>query len=147
MVIGWIFFGPPGVQLIFMADIVGLATEMVIMPLPQAVECYIYAMLYFSFSVMALGCITLFMSTLFNRMTTATVAGITIYFVCYIVSAMPFGEEIRPYLLSTVINSVSIFWMERIPMGKLIDNISMIGLYICVFSGLSLASFTLKDIR
>ena len=96
---------------------------------------------------MALGCITLFMSTLFNRMTTATVAGITIYFVCYIVSAMPFGEEIRPYLLSTVINSVSIFWMERIPMGKLIDNISMIGLYICVFSGLSLASFTLKDIR
>ena len=43
--------------------------------------------------------------------------------------------------------NVSIFWMERIPMGKLIDNISMIGLYICVFSGLSLASFTLKDIR
>jgi hypothetical protein len=37
--------------------------------------------------------------------------------------------------------------MERMPMGKLIDNISMIGFYICVFSGLSLASFTLKDIR
>lgn len=146
IVIGWIFFGAPGVQLIYMRDM-WIETDLVIMPLSQAVACYIYTMGYFAVSVMALGCLTLFFSTIFNRMTTATIAGLTVYFVCYIVCNLPFCEDIKPYLLSNVMNGISIFWLERLPVGRLIDNLCLIGLYISVFTGLSLATFTLKDIR
>ncbi len=146
IVIGWIFFGAPGVQLIYMHDM-HIETDLVIMPLSQALLCYACTMAYFAASVMALGCITLFLSTIFNRMTTATIAGITVYFVCYIVSTLPFCEDIRPYLLSTAMNGISIFWMERLPLGRLVDNLCLIGLYVSIFTGLSLASFTLKDIK
>lgn len=146
VIIGWIFFGPPGVQLVYMHHF-GLSTNLVIMPLSQALTSYVFTMFYFSFSVMALGSMTLFFSTIFNRMTTATVAGITVYFVCYIVAALPFCEDIQPYLLSTAMNGIAIFWLERLPVGRLIDNLCLLGLYISIFSGLALASFTLKDIK
>jgi len=146
LAIGWIFFGPPGSQLIYMHNL-GLDTDLVFMQLSDASLAYLYTTLYCAFSVMALGCMTFFFSTVFNRMTTATVAGITIYFVCYLVGALPFCAELRPYLLSTAMNGISVFWLERIPFGMLTDNLCLLGLYISIFSGLALTTFTIKDMK
>ncbi len=145
-IIGMIFFGKPGTQLVYMHDL-GIDTTLVIMSFKQALISYTYSIAYFSLAIMALGTITIMFSSIFNRMTSATVSGITVYFVCYIVGQLPFASEIRPYLLSSAINGTTIFWMERIPTGRLVDNLCLLGLYIAVFAGASLFTFNLKDIR
>lgn len=146
LVIGRIFFGPFGLQLVFLHEM-GIDTDLVLMSPLRALEAYFLSVCYFSVSIMGLGSVTLFLSTIFNRMTSATVAGITIYFVCYIVSALPFSAEIRPYLLSSAMNNIFIFWMERMPEGRLLDNCFLLGIYITVFASMSLIWFNAKDIK
>lgn len=146
LIIGFIFFGKPGVQLVYLHGM-DIDTVLVVMPLVRAIVAYALSVAYFSVSILALGAITVFLSTLFDRMTTATVSGITFYFVCYIVGSLPFAAEIKPYLLSTAMNGIAVFWMERMPVGRLIDSLCLIAIYIVAFAGMSIISFNVKDIR
>jgi len=146
VVVGVIFFGINPVQLVFLRHF-GLDTDLVLMTPWQSLGCYFVSVCYYAVSIMALGTVTVFFSTLFDRMTAATVAGITVYFVCYIVGSMPFAKEIQPYLISTAMNGVFVFWMERLPVGRLIDNLCLLGLYISCFTAFALVHFNYKDIK
>jgi len=146
VLIGAIFFGLNPLQMVFLRHL-GLDTDLVLMTLGQSMVCYVESVLYYAVSIMALGSVTLFFSTVFDRMTSATVAGITVYFVCYIVGSMPFAKMLSPYLISTAMNGVFVFWMERVPIGRLVDNLCLLGLYIGVFTALALLCFNYKDIR
>jgi ABC-2 type transport system permease protein len=146
VIIGMVLFGKSDTQLIYLSGI-GLGNDLVLMPFGEALIKYATTTIYFSFSMMALGSIALFFSTVFDRMTGATVASITIYFVCYIVEKLPFAEQIRPWLLSKVMNGAIIFWLPELPWGRFVSNISALALYICGFCFLAIFNFNLKDIK
>lgn len=146
LVVGIICFGWPGEsQLIYLRGM-GIGNHISIMSLPDASFRYIMMTFYYSFSLMALGSIVLFLSTIFDRMTSATVSGITLYFVCYIVERLPFTEKIAPYMLSRIMNYPDLY-MTTIPIGRLTVNLTALGVYILLFTMLSMITFSLKDIK
>jgi ABC-2 type transport system permease protein len=146
LIVGILLFGMPGSQLIYLGR-AQMGTVLVMMPLGQAMVAYWLTAVYFSVSMMALGCVTLFLSTIFNRMTAASVGGIVIYFICYVAEKLPFMEAVRPYLLSKVMNGAVVFWLTDVPMRRVMVNLSTLSLYICVFTGLALIVFNSKDIK
>ncbi len=146
LLIGIIFFGlPNSSQLIYMRGM-GLGNSIVLMDLAGASFRYLLMTLYYSFSLMALASIVLFLSTIFNRMTAATVSGITLYFVCYIIERLPFAEKIAPYMLSRVMNYPDLYILE-IPLGRFTANMAALSIYIAFFMMLSMINFSMKDIK
>lgn len=146
LVLGIIFFGWPGnSQLIYMRGM-GLGNSIVLMDLAGASARYILMTLYYSYSLMALAGIVLFLSTIFNRMTAATVSGITLYFVCYIIERLPFAEKIAPYMLSHVMNYPDLYILE-IPLGRFTANMAALSIYTALFVMLSMITFSMKDIK
>jgi hypothetical protein len=104
----------------------------------------------FSAGILSSGTlIAIFLSTWFNRMTTATIVAITVYFVSYIVAALPFAEPIKPFMISEIMGNGSafMFWMTHIPLIKLIENLAVLGCYICGFLTLAVINFNCKDIK
>jgi len=146
IIIGLCLRGYSGTQLIYLHGL-GLGSEMVLMFPDQALACYFMVVMYYSISMMALGSIAFFLSTVFDRMSGATVAAITLYFVCYIVEKLPFADKIEPYLLSKVMNGGSILWLSDIPYGRVVTNLSTLLIYIALFSMLSIINFNIKDIK
>ena len=104
---------------------------------------------YFSFSQMALAAIALFFSTIFNRTTAATIAAVTVYFVCYIAALFPFMAHLKDYLLSETMGGATafLFWLNNIPWYKLSANLALLSIYIVVFLTLAIINFNWKDIR
>jgi ABC-2 type transport system permease protein len=146
LLIGIALLGYNPVQLVIPTGF-KLGNDITLMTAPDSLLRYFATVLYYSFSLMALGSVALFFSTLFNSPTAATIAALTVYFVCFIVGQMPFAVEIRPFLLSQVMNSCSGIWLTDIPWYRLGKNIGVLGLYIFTFSSLAVCSFNLKDIK
>ena len=144
--IGLILFGYNPIQLVFSRGF-RLGNEISLMTSSESLLRYFATAVYCSFSLMALGSIALFFSTLFNKPTAATIAAITVYFVCFIVASLPFATEIKPYLLSQLMNGCGTLWLPDIPWYMLAKNIGILALYICGFSALAICSFNLKDIK
>lgn len=122
-------------------------STLAIMTLQEAVFRYCCATLYFSFSLMTLGTMALFFSTVFNRTSSGTLAVVTIYFVSYISAALPFAGKIRPWLISEVMNNAFLFWLTPLPTGKLYSNLTVLAMYIAGFLLAAIISFNYKDIR
>ena len=133
-------------QLVMLTDRV-FGTDVVIMGVRGALLRYFAATVYFSFSLTALGAITLFLSTVFNRMSAATVTVISFYFVSYVIAALPFSESIRPYLLSEVMNNSFLLWLSPLPVNKLLVNLSTLSLYTVGFLLLATLMFYSKDLK
>ncbi|MHC4873308.1 MAG: ABC transporter permease [Planctomycetota bacterium] len=143
---GFILFKAPGAQLITLVQF-GLSTELTIMSFPETLERYLYITLYHSVSTLSLGCLTIFFSTIFNRMTSATIAGLTLYFTCYIIGGIPMLSNIKPYLITTVMNGSHVMWLDKIPIGRIIEDLSILGIYTVVFCTLATVVFNAKDIK
>lgn len=133
-------------QLVMLTDRV-FGTDVVILGVRGALLRYFAATVYFSFSLTALGAITLFFSTVFNRMSAATVTVISFYFVSYVIAALPFSESIRPYLLSEVMNNSFLLWLSPLPVNKLLVNLSTLSLYTVGFLLLATLMFNYKDLK
>ena len=133
-------------QLVMLTDRV-FGTDVVIMGVRGALLRYFAATVYFSFSLTALGAITLFFSTVFNRMSAATVTVISFYFVSYVIAALPFSESIRPYLLSEIMNNSFLLWLSPLPVNKLLVNLSTLSLYAVGFLLLATLMFNYKDLK
>jgi len=146
IVVGICLRGYSDTQLVYLHGL-GLGSEMVLMPAAHALVCYFLVVIYYSVSMMALGSIAFFFSTIFDRMSGATVVAITVYFVCYIVEKLPFADRIEPYLLSKVMNGGSVLWLTDIPYGRLVTNLSTLAIYIAFFCMLSIINFNVKDIK
>lgn len=146
LLIGVLIFGVSSTQLVMLTDGV-FGTDVVIMGVPSALLRYFASTFYFSFSLTALGAITLFFSTIFNRMSAATVTVISIYFVCYVIGALPFSENVRPYLLSEVMNNSFLLWLSPLPLNKLLVNLSTLSLYLVVFLLSATLTFNYKDLK
>lgn len=146
VLIGFVLYGYNPTQLIFSRGF-KLGNEIALMTSYESLIRYFASALYCSFSLMALGSIALFFSTLFNKATAATIAAITVYFVCFIVATLPFATEIKPYLLSQLMNGCGVLWLPDIPWNMLAKNMGILALYICSFSSLAIFSFNLKDIK
>ena len=144
--IGMILKGLSPVQVLLMPGSV-FGSTLAIMTLQEAFFRYCCATLYFSFSLMTLGTMALFFSTLFNRTSSGTLAVVTIYFVSYVAAALPFAGKIRPWLISEVMNNAFLFWMTPLPMGKLYSNLTVLARYIAGFLLAAIVSFNYKDIR
>lgn len=146
LVVGVLLFGWPGMQVV-----AGLSREtfgeFAIMSASLTLERYVYCVFYHIASGVALGSITLFFSTLFNRMTSATVAGLTIYFISYVLGGIPFLEDMRPYLITTAMNQSQYFWTMDIPSGLVVHGLLTLAIYMAVFLGLASTLFHAKDIR
>ncbi len=147
MLISIALLGFSPVQVIFMFGRWGV--DFTLMTPEMAFLRYGMMTVYFSFSLMALAAIAIFLSTWFNRMTTATIVAITVYFVSYIVAALPFAEPIKPFMISEIMGNGSafMFWMTHIPLIKLIENLAVLGCYICGFLTLAVINFNCKDIK
>ena len=113
----------------------------------EALFRYVCASLYFSFSLMTLGTMALMFSAVFNRMSAAALAVITIYFVSYIAAALPFAGVLRPWLISEIMNNAFLFWLTPFPMEKLLLNLALLAMYICGFLVAAICIFNYKDIR
>mgnify|MGYP001007745390 CR=1 FL=1 len=146
IILGIIVRGVNRVQLIFLIDDL-LGNSLMLTSVADALLRYGACILYFSFSLMALGAIALFFSVIFERMTTATVAAITLHFVSYAINALPIAEPIRPYLLVNMINNGAVLWMVNIPWQHLAVNLASLTGYIILFAGGGLVLFNLKDIH
>ena len=133
-------------QLVMLTDRV-FGTDVVIMGVRGALLRYFAATVYFSFSLTALGAITLFFSTVFNRMSAATVTVISFYFVSYVIAALPFSESIRPYRLSEIMNNSFLLWLSPLPVNKLLVNLSTLSLYTVGFLLLATLMFNYKDLK
>lgn len=146
LLLGIGLFGIGKVQILLVPGQVFGAT-VAVMNNGEALLRYFLTAFYFSFSLMTLGSLALFFSTLFNRMSSAAIAVITVYFVSYVIVSLPFGEWLRPWLISEIANHAFLFWLTPIPMGKLIVNLSTLGLYISTFLTAAIITFNCKDIR
>lgn len=146
LLIGVSIFGVSHTQLIMLVDDV-FGTDVVIMGVPAALMRYFASTIYFSFSLTALGAITLFFSTIFNRMSAATVSVISLYFVCYVIGALPFSDTVRPYLLSEVMNNSFLLWLSPLPLNKLLANLSTLSLYLVGFLLMATLTFNYKDLK
>jgi len=146
LLVGIVLLGYNPTQLVFSTGF-KLGNEITLMSASESLLRYFATAFYCSFSLMALGSVALFFSTLFNKPTGATIAAITIYFVCFIVAKLPFATEIRPYLLSNLMNGCGPLWLPDIPWYMLAKNMGILALYICGFSSLAICSFNLKDIK
>lgn len=146
LLIGVLIFGVSHTQLVMLVDDV-FGTDVVIMGIPAALMRYFASTIYFSFSLTALGAITLFFSTIFNRMSAATVSVISLYFVCYVIGALPFSDTVRPYLLSEVMNNSFLLWLSPLPLNKLLANLSTLSLYLVSFLLMATLTFNYKDLK
>ena len=144
--LGVLIFGVSPTQLVMLTDRV-FGTDVVVMGYGSALLRYLASTLYFSFSLTALGAITLFFSTVFNRMSAATVTVISLYFVSYVIAALPFSETIRPYLLSEVMNNAFLLWLSPMPLHKLLLNLSTLSLYTVGFLLAAVLTFNYKDLK
>lgn len=145
LLFGTLVYGMPGLQLVLL-DPSLTDSEFSFMSAPQALKRLGVEMIYRVFSLLALGCMTLFFSCIFRRMTTATVVGVTVYFACYFVQMMPDAASIRPYLLTTVMNSANYLWLDMIPWQRLFFSFLHLLGYIVFFGGMSLVAFTYRDL-
>ena len=146
LLIGISIFGVSHTQLVMLTDHV-FGTDVVIMGIPNAMLRYFASTIYFSFSLTALGAITLFFSTVFNRMSAATVTVISLYFVCYVIGALPFSDTVRPYLLSEVMNNSFLLWLSPLPLNKLLVNLATLSLYLVGFLTMATLTFNYKDLK
>ena len=145
LLVGVLLYGMPGPQLILL-DQKLTGAEFSILSAEQTGRRMLADFVYRVFSLMALGSLTLFFSCIFKRMTTATVMGITIYFACYFVGLMPQTEDIRPYLLTTLMNSDMYLWLDHVPLQLLTLTFGKMLACTLAFCGLSLAAFTYRDL-
>jgi ABC-2 type transport system permease protein len=146
ILVGVLLMGYNPIQLVFSSGF-KLGNDIALMTAHESLLRYFASAFYCSFSLMALGSIALFFSTLFNKPTAATIAAITVYFVCFIAAKLPFATEIKPYLLSQLMNGCGVLWLPDIPWFMLAKNMGILALYICGFSSLAICSFNLKDIK
>ena len=143
---GYLLFGlAPAQAMMIPARMFGYTLD--IMTNSEALFRYAVSALYFSFSLMTMGSMALFFSVVFNRMSSASIAVITLYFVSYVVAELPFAEALRPYLVSEIMNNVFIFYLTPMPLGKLLVNLAVLGIYIASFLFLAIIHFNCKDIR
>ena len=146
LLIGVLILGVSPTQLVMLTDRM-FGTDVVVMGCGRALLRYFTSMFYFSFSLTALASITLFFSTIFNRMSAATVTVISLYFVSYVIAALPFSEAIRPYLLSEVMNNAFLFWLSPLPLFKLLLNCATLALYMAGFLLAAVLMFNYKDLK
>lgn len=143
---GYLLFGRSGPQIILLnPNLTGI--QFCLMSADQALERMLATAAFYGFAILALGTVTLFYSCLVSRMTTATVLGLTTYFICYFVEMMPQAEWIRPYLLSTVMGSWNYIWLNDPAWDRFLFSQCYLAAYILVFGGLSIAAFSYRDIR
>ena len=143
---GWIFFDLAPAQVIMIPARM-FSSTLSIMTNFEALARYMAVTLYYSFSLMTMGSMALFFSVIFNRMSSAAIAVITLYFVSYVVASLPFAEGIRPWLISEIMNNSFLLYLSPVPMGKLVVNLSVLGIYIAGFLFASIFHFNCKDIR
>lgn len=143
---GYLLFGMAPVQVLLVPGQV-FGSTVSVMSNSDAVIRYFTTALYFSFSLSTMGALALFFSTVFNRMSSAAIAVITIYFVSYVLVSLPFGEWLRPWLISEIMNNAFLFWLPSLPTGKLCVNLASLGLYISGFLLAAILTFNFKDIK
>ena len=146
LLLGIPFFGVPGAQLVPYL-LYGMGMDFALYPLGEAMLRYVGVMIYAAFAIMNLGCITLAFSCLFNHMTSATIAGITVYFISFVVQGMPFLDGIKPYLLSTIMSGSKYLYLEAIPVQRVLTNFLLNIAYIIGFGAFSFWIFRGKDIK
>ncbi|WP_294506772.1 ABC transporter permease subunit [uncultured Victivallis sp.] len=146
LLIGVAILGVSPTQLVMLTDRM-FGTDVVVMGCGGALLRYFASMVYFSFSLTALAAITLFFSTVFNRMSAATVTVISLYFVSYVIAALPFSDAIRPWLLSEVMNNAFLLWLSPLPLFKLLLNCATLLLYMAGFLLAAVLMFNWKDLK
>ncbi len=143
---GILFFGIAPAQVVILSGHF-FGAQLSIMSNSEALLLYCLTTLYFSFSLMTLGAMALFFSTVFNRMSSAAITVVTIYFVSFVTSSLPFASALRPWLISEIMNNAFLLYIAPLPWGKLSANLALLAIYICSFLLLSLLTFNCKDIK
>lgn len=146
LVTGVLLFGVAPTQVVILSGHF-FGSQVTIMNNGEALLLYGLTALYFSFSLMTLGAMALFFSTVFNRMSSAAITVVTLYFVSFVTGSLPFAAALRPWLISEIMNNAFLIYIAPVPWGKLISNLALLAIYICSFLLLSLLTFNYKDIK
>ena len=133
-------------QLVLLPDRL-FGSTLTVMSNGESLVSYFSTALYFSFSLMTLGAMALCFSTIFNRMSSAAIAVITLYFVSYVLGSMPIAAKIKPFLISEIMNNAFVFYIDPLPLGRLLINLATLALYISCFLLAAIVNFNYKDIR
>ena len=146
LLLGFLFFGMAPAQILLMPGRV-FGETLSVMTNIEAMIRYWSVTLYFSFSLMTLGAMAVFFSTIFNRMSSAAISVLTFYFVSYVTATLPFAGVIQPWLISEIMNNAFLFWLTPVPIAKLCVNVAVLALYICSFLTAAIIRFNYKDIQ
>ncbi|MDD3885958.1 MAG: ABC transporter permease subunit [Victivallaceae bacterium] len=146
LAVGVISFGVSPVQAV-MTDPNAMGNSFVIMGAWRAFFSYVLAVGYYSLAMMCIGSIAFLLSTIFDRMTTATVGAVTFYFVSYILAALPITDFCAPYLVNRTMNGAPLFFMPVVPWGAIMVNLSLVALYLIGSFTLAVVIFNSKDIK
>ncbi len=146
LAVGWIWLGAQPEQAVQLVSEIH-SIRWMILPLGEALGRYWLVVGYFAVAILALEAIGIFCSTLFNRMAAATVTLLTVYFVSYLVAALPFTERIRPWLLSFTFNDAFVLFLHPIPWGRIAVNLITLGWYAAFFLLLAMMHFKTKDVK
>jgi ABC-type transport system involved in multi-copper enzyme maturation permease subunit len=146
LITGVLLFGVAPAQVVMLSGHF-FGSQVTVMTNSEALSLYGLTALYFSFSLMTLGSMALFFSTVFNRMSSAAITVVTLYFVSFVTSSLPFAAALRPWLISEIMNNAFLIYISPVPWGKLTVNLALLAIYICSFLLLSLLTFNYKDIK
>ena len=143
---GIIFFGVSDTQFM-MFDSASHSTRVQILDWWGALGRYWLIVGYFVLAIPALISFALFFSVVFNRMTAATVTALSVYFITYVITLLPFTGKLRPWLASALLNDAFVFWLCPIPWTRVMVSLTTLTWYAGGFLLLALMIFRHKDIK
>jgi ABC-2 type transport system permease protein len=113
----------------------------------QVVARICAAMLYVGFSMLGVGAIALFLSTLTDSSLGATLGALAALVASQLLAALDAAASIRPYLPTRYWLAWIDFFREPILWRDIERGIALQGVYVVVFLGLAWANFATKDVK
>lgn len=99
-----------------------------------------------SLSMLAVGSIAFFLSTIVTNSLGAIGGAMVVYIAFRLLGVISYFDPIEPYLLTTHIETFERFFVEPIPWAEIRNSASILLIYVAVFAGAGFIVFSRKDV-
>ncbi|MSR65062.1 MAG: hypothetical protein EXS18_04690 [Verrucomicrobiae bacterium] len=144
--LGWAWFGKLG-DLLVSKEMLGLGRGFVILPADVVIARIVFSYLLAVISLWSLASIGLLCGIALDQTAGAAMAVLGLYFISYIIDAVPFFSELHRFLPTRNWNWWSRVYDSDIQWHELLRRGLWIGAYTLACLGLSVGLFLRKDIR
>lgn len=144
--LGWAWFGKLG-DLLVSKDMLGLGRGFIILPADVAIVRILFSYLLAVLSLWSLASIGLLFGIALEQTAGAAMAVLGLYFISYIIDAVPFFSELHRFLPTKNWNWWSRVYNSDIEWNELLQRGLWIAAYTLTCLGLSVGLFLRKDIK